>query len=116
MDDARAGDPDAEAAVVLKSGLVSLVSNMEGMTGRQTLEAAVEVLWRSDLNREVRGAKAIAEVVFGSTSKRFVDRVKKFERDDVCEFRRWGEDRKIYLMLDEALRVRLELKAQGRLT
>lgn len=112
MADARTGGHDAEAAARLRAQLLDLVTSPEGRTYPEMLEAAVDLLWRHDLNRWLHGAKAIAEVVYGDASEKAAERVKKFEEYGWCRFERWDGKRGISLTLGDAIRVRLEIKSR----
>jgi hypothetical protein len=85
------------------------------MTHAEMLDAVVQISWGHDLNREIIGARAIAEAVFGAATPAAVSRVKKFERDRLCKFRRWGAAGTISLLLGEVMVLRHELHARGRL-
>jgi len=107
-------DNDPEA-VVLRSEVLDLAGRVENMGHREMLDGIVQIGWKHDLNREIVGAKAIAEAVFGDRRQRYVERVKKLESQRLCSFRRWGPKAPISLTLGEVMVLRLELKARGRL-
>lgn len=104
-------DPDA---VVLRSELLDFASRLDGMSYRAMLDAIVEIAWKHDLKREIVGARAIAEEVYGDCGRQAVGRVKKFEERGLCTFRRWNEGKTISLLLGEAMVLRRELQARGR--
>lgn len=113
--ESSAGHAQDPRAVVLRSELLNLAARAAGMTHADMLDAVVQISWGHDLNREIIGAKAIAEAVFGDDSPAAVSRVKKFERDRLCKFRRWGPAGTISLLLGEVMVLRHELQARGRL-
>jgi len=111
--DARAGGYDAEAVVGLRTELADLSTRAVEMNYEELLTALLDLAYGGDLNREITGVSNIARAVFGYADPRTIARVKKFERDGLCTFRRWR--RSIYLLQGDVRQVRLELQARGKL-
>ncbi|AQR60816.1 hypothetical protein BZG35_03475 [Brevundimonas sp. LM2] len=105
-------DPDA---VVLRSEILDFAGRAETMSRAEMLDGIVRIGWSHDLNREVIGARAIAQAVYGRCNQQAVERVKKFEERGICTFRRWDGGKTISLLLGEIMVVRMELQARGRL-